>query len=85
MSSCPDRLIALYGTQSEAGRHLGVRRMVIWTWRRQGYIPSRWATVIEAKTRGAITTTEILAEALEKSPPVAARPRKSSKTEQKIA
>lgn len=73
MPSCPERLIAHFGTQAEAARNLGIRRSVVWSWKRWGYIPTSWAAVVEAATGRAITANEILAEALQVKPPAKIR------------
>jgi len=65
----PDRLIKIFGSQSEAARHLGVRRAVVWQWRKNGYIPPRWAPVIQSITGGRITITDIVAESATAKPP----------------
>lgn len=59
-----DRLIAIFGSQSEAARRLNMKnRATLWDWRRKGWIPLVWAADVEAVTGGQITIGEVIAEA----------------------
>lgn len=60
-----ERLIKQFnGNQSNAAVAVGTSRQVINQWLEKGFIPPRWAAIIERVSGGLITATEVMETAI---------------------
>lgn len=54
-----EQLVNLYGNQSKTAIALKVDRQLVAGWVSQGYIPYRRGSLIEKKTKGLITASQV--------------------------
>ena len=60
-----ERLLSYFqNSQTKAANALGTTRQNIDRWRLAGYIPARWASIVEIKTNQNITAFEVMDTAI---------------------
>jgi DNA-binding transcriptional regulator YdaS (Cro superfamily) len=62
-----DKLMAMYTTPAKAGRAIGVSRQAVEQWVKKDFIPFKIAWMIEQKTGGSITRSQIWFDTDEKN------------------
>lgn len=60
-----DRLVDMYGGLSQTSRALAkhgvyASRQLLYAWRKQGYMPARYALKVHEMTRGEVSAQEII-------------------------
>lgn len=59
-----ERLVKKFGGLSSAARVMRVDRQLVYAWNRQGYIPAKYAYIVDRVTKGEISAQSVIDDAL---------------------
>jgi len=68
MMNCAERLVEIFGSQSDVARAFQLDRAVVHNWVKVGYVPARWAGEVERLTQSRISAVDVINEASAKNP-----------------